>query len=170
MAAWMSPLIICLMPCAGCEYHPTGRPEAEPHFGQGSSPSSAKTRLATAICWSLDAAAGLPAPPYWAQVPGLNCSPPYSPFPVLACQLPPDSHCATASQLGAAGAALATPLYEVSVTATIPPTMADLTRGLQSLLMSNKSPGVSEALPIRKSRVIGRLSAEIGPKTAEREV
>src|SRR5208283_503652 len=127
----MRPLMICLMPCAGCEYHAIGRPESAPHFGHGSSPSSAKTRLATAICCSLDAAAGLPTPPYWVQVPGLNCSPPYSPFPVLACQLPPDSHCATASQLGAPGAALATPVDEVSDAAMIPPTMADLTRGLQ---------------------------------------
>src|SRR6516165_1515404 len=163
MLAWMIPLMICLMPCAGCEYRPMGRPEAAPHFGHASIPWSSRTRLATAICWSLDAAAGLPTPPYWAQVPGLNCSPPYSPFPVLACQLPPDSHCATASQLGAAGAASATPVEQVSDTATIPPAIADLT-SLQSLLMSNKSAGVSEALPIRKSREIGRLSAEMGSK------
>src|SRR5246127_5875634 len=123
----MSPLIICLMPCAGCEYSPIGRPEAVPHFGHASRPWSARTRLATTICCSLDASAGLPTPPYRAQVPGLNCSPPYSPFPVLACQLPPDSHCATASQFGAAGAASATPAEEVSDTATIPPAIAGLT-------------------------------------------
>src|ERR1700739_957213 len=139
----MSPLIICLMPCAGCEYSPIGRPEAVPHFGHASSPWSARTRLATAICCSRVASAGLPTPPYRAQVPGLNCSPPYSPFPVLACQLPPDSHCATASQFGAAGAALATPVDEGNDTATTMPTMADLTRGLQSFLMSSISPGVS---------------------------
>src|SRR5437763_104267 len=119
MAAWISPLMICLMPWAGCVYTAIGRPEDEPHFGQGSSPSCAKTRLATAIWSSLDAAAGLPTPPYSAQVPGLNCSPPYSPFPALACQLPPDSHCATASQLGAEGAAPATP-EELSDAATNP--------------------------------------------------
>src|ERR1700757_2769868 len=159
----MIPLMICLMPCAGCEYSPIGRPEAVPHLGHASIPWSARTRLATAICSSLDAAAGLPTPPYLAQVLGLNCSPPYSPFPVLACQLPPDSHCATASQLGATGAASATPAAEVSDTATIPPTNA----GLQSLLMSNKSPGVSEALPIRKFPEIGRLSAKMGPRTGD---
>src|SRR6201997_1316692 len=118
----MRPLMICLMPCAGCEYHAIGRPEAAPHFGHGSRPSSAKTRLATAICCSLDAAAGLPTPPYRAHVPGLNCSPPYSPFPVLAFQLPPDSHCAIASQLGVTGAALATTEEEVTDAATNPPT------------------------------------------------
>src|ERR1700747_1950846 len=138
----MSPLIICLMPCAGCEYHAMGRPDAEPHFGHASSPWSPRTRFAAAICSSRDAAAGLPTPPYWAQVPGLNCSPPYSPFPVLACQLPPDSHCATASQLGAPVAALATPVDEVSDAATTAPTMADLTRRLQSFVMSSISPGV----------------------------
>src|ERR1700739_1519958 len=139
----MSPLIICLMPCAGCEYSPIGRPEAAPHLGHASSPWSSRTRLATAICCSLDASAGLPTPPYRAQVLGLNCSPPYSPFPVLACQFPPDSHCATASQLGVAGAALATPPDRAIDAATTPPTMADLTRGLQSFLMSSISPGVS---------------------------
>src|ERR1700739_1098141 len=158
----MSPLIICLMPCAGCEYSPIGRPDAVPHFGHASSPWSARTRLATAICCSRDASAGLPTPPYRAQVPGLNCSPPYSPFPVLACQLPPDSHCATASQLGATGAALATAEEEVSDAATNPPTITDLTRGLQNLLMSNNSAGLSEALPIRILSEIGHLSAEIG--------
>src|SRR5246127_452265 len=163
----MSPLIICLMPCAGCEYSPIGRPEAVPHFGHASSPWSARTRLATAICCSRDASAGLPTPPYRAQVPGLNCSPPYSPFPVLACQLPPDSHCATASQFGAAGAALARPVGDVNDAATIPPTMRDLMRGLQRFLMSSKSPGVSEALPIRKSPEIRRLSAENASGTAE---
>src|SRR6516165_538190 len=159
----MVPLMICLMPCAGCEYSRIGRPEGVPHVGHASMPWSARTRLDTAICSSLDAAAGLPTPPYLAQVLGLNCSPPYSQFPVLACQLPPDSHCATASQLGATGAALATAVEQVSDTATIPPAIADLT-SLQSLLMSNKSAGVSEALPIRKSREIGRLSAEMGSK------
>src|ERR1700758_1520674 len=109
MLAWMIPLMICLMPCAGCEYSPIGRPEAVPHFGHASIPWSARPRLPPAICSPRDAAAGLPTPPYLAQVLGLNCSPPYSPFPVLACQLPPDSHCAIASQLGAAGAAPATP-------------------------------------------------------------
>lgn len=54
----------------------------------------------------LEAAAGLPTPPYSAQVAGLNCSPPYMPLPVLAAQLPPDSHCATASQF-TTGAAFA---------------------------------------------------------------
>src|SRR5271157_3023375 len=166
----MSPLMICLMPWAGCEYIAIGRPDAEPHFGHGSSPSCAKTRLATAICCSLDAAAGLPTPPYWAQVPGLNCSPPYSPFPVLACQLPPDSHCATASQLGAVGAAFATPVGEVSDAATNPPTIADLTRGLQSFLMSGISAGVSEALPIRKCREIGPLAAKSALRAAESEL
>src|SRR5246500_2583466 len=150
MLAPMIPLMSSLMPCAGCEYSPTGRPEAVPHFGHASRPWSARTRLATAICSSLDAAAGLPTPPYRAQVPGLNCSPPYSPFPVLACQSPPDSHCATASQLGAAGAALARPVDDVSDAATTPPTIAALTRRVQSFLMSRISPGVSEALPIRK--------------------
>src|ERR1700752_3831514 len=138
--------MICLMPCAGCEYSPIGRPEAVPHLGHASIPWSASTGLPPAICSSLDAPPGLPPPPYLAQVLGLNCSPPYSPFPVLACQLPPDSHCATASQLGATGAALATPMDEVSDAATTPPTMAALTRRVQSLLMSSISPGVSEAL------------------------
>src|SRR5271166_1830312 len=141
--------MICLMPWAGCEYHAVGRPEAEPHFGHGSRPSSAKTRFATAICWSLDAAAGLPTPPYWDQVAGLNCSPPYSPFPVLAAQLPPDSHCAIASQFGGAGAALATPSDTVIDAATKPPSMTDPTRGLQSFFMSSFSAGVSEVLLIR---------------------
>src|ERR1700742_1972977 len=149
----MSPLMICLMPCAGCEYQPIGRPDAAPHFGHASTPSSAKTRLATAICCSRDAAAGFPTPPYRAQVAGLNCSPPYSPFPVLACQLPPDSHCAIASQLGV-GAAPATPVDGAIDAATIPPTKAVLTRGLQSLLMSSFSARVSEALPIRITREI----------------
>src|ERR1700742_2863800 len=119
----MSPLMICLMPCAGCEYSPIGSPDAAPHFGHASTPSSAKTRLATEICCSRDAAAGFPPPPYRAQVAGLNCSPPYSPFPVLACQLPPDSHCAIASQFGAAGAALAAPSDTVIDAATKPPNM-----------------------------------------------
>src|ERR1700733_3398528 len=118
--ARMSPLIICLMPCAGCENSAVGRPDWAPHFGHASRPWSARTRLATAICSSLDAAAGLPTPPYRAQVAGLNCKPPYSPFPVLACQLPPDSHCATASQFGV-GAALATPPDRVIDAATNPP-------------------------------------------------
>src|ERR1700751_4135787 len=144
----MSPLIICLMPCAGCEYSPIGRPEAVPHFGHASSPWSARTRLATAICCSRDASAGLPTPPYRAQVPGLNCSPPYSPFPVLACQLPPDSHCATASQLGGTGAALATPAHIAIEAATNPPTMTDRTRGLQNSIMSSFSPDMSKVLPI----------------------
>src|SRR5271166_1042923 len=150
-------LMIDVTPRPGFDHTAVGRPEAEPHFGHASRPWSARTRLATAICCSLDAAAGLPTPPYWAQVRGLNCNPPYSPFPVLACQFPPDSHCATASQLGAAGAALATPLDRVIDAATTPPTMADLTRGLQSFLMSSISPGVSKALPIRKTREIRNL-------------
>src|SRR4029077_19692872 len=166
----MIPLMICLMPCAGCEYSPIGSPEAVPHFGHASSPWSARTRLATAICSSLDAAAGLPTPPYLAQVAGLNCKPPYSPFPVLACQLPPDSHCATASQLGATGAALATAVEEVSDAATTPPATKDLTRGLQGLLMSNNSARVSEVLPIRKLGEITRLSAQIGYREAERKL
>src|ERR1700757_865714 len=166
----MIPLMICLMPCAGCEYSPIGRPEAVPHLGHASIPRAARTRLPTAICSSLDAAAGLPTPPYLAQVLGLNCSPPYSPFPVLACQLPPDSHCATASQLGATGAALATAEEEVSDAATNPPTITDLTRGLQNLLMSNNSGRVSEALPIRKCAEIGHLSAEIGYQQPRRKL
>src|SRR5580693_1158855 len=147
----MSPLMICLMPCAGCENSAVGRPDWAPHFGHASNPCSARTRLATAICSCLEAAAGLPTPPYWAQVAGLNCRPPYSPFPVLAAQFPPDSHCATASQLGDAGAASATPADGPSDTAISPPTKAALTRGLLSLLsflMSGISPGVSKALPI----------------------
>jgi hypothetical protein len=87
---------------------------------------------------------------------------------VLACQLPPDSHCATASQLGAAGgAALDTAVEEVSDAATNPPATKDLTRGLQSLLMSNNSAGVSEALPIRKLAEIAHLSAKIGCQAVE---
>src|SRR6201993_4071309 len=166
----MIPLMICLMPCAGCEYSPIGRPEAVPHLGHASIPWSARTRLATAICSSLDAAAGLPTPPYLAQVLGLNCSPPYSPFPVLACQLPPDSHCAIASQLGATGAALATTEEEVTDAATNPPTITDLTRDLQNLLMSNNSAGLSEALPIRKCPEIVHLSAEIGYQQPKRKL
>src|ERR1700752_265655 len=145
--------MICLMPCAGCEYSPIGRPEAVPHLGHASIPWSASTGLPPAICSSLDAPPGLPPPPYLAQVLGLNCSPPYSPFPVLACQLPPDSHCAIASQLGV-GAAPATPVDGAIDAATIPPTKAVLTRGLQSLLMSSFSARVSEALPIRITREI----------------
>src|ERR1700742_1848895 len=140
----MSPLMICLMPCAGCEYQPIGRPDAAPHFGHASTPSSAKTRLAPAFCSPRDAAAGFPTPPYRAQVAGLNCSPPYSPFPVLACQLPPDSHWAIASQFGAppgapGGTAAATPLENDMVTATNPPIMMDLTKGLPTFFMSSIS-------------------------------
>src|ERR1700687_1821720 len=34
-------------------------------------------------------------PPCPLQVPGVNCSPPWYPLPVLMAQLPPDSQCAT---------------------------------------------------------------------------
>src|ERR1700722_13486876 len=139
-----------LMPCAGCEYQPIGRPDWAPHFGQGSTPWSAKSRLATAICCSLDAAAGLPTPPYWTQVAGLNCNPPYAPFPVLACQLPPDSHWAIAPQLGGLRA-VATPGDKAIDAAMDPPASTDVTRGLQRIFMSSISVRVAKALPIRKS-------------------
>src|ERR1700722_13023707 len=136
-----------LMPCAGCEYQPMGRPDWAPHFGQGSTPWSAKRRLATAICCSLEAVAGLPTPPYWAQVAGLNCNPPYTPFPVLACQLPPDSHCAIASQLGV-GSAPASPVDGPRDAAMNPPMMAAFTRRFPKFLMSSNSACVHKALPI----------------------
>jgi hypothetical protein len=65
---------------------------------------------------------------------------------------------------------LATAVEEVSDAATNPPTITDLTRDLQSLLMSNNSAGVSEALPIRKLGEIGHLSAQIGYQAAERKL
>src|SRR6185312_9895607 len=112
VAAWRIALMIEVMPRPGFDHTAVGRPDAVPHWGHASRPWSASTRLATAICCSRDAAAGLPTPPCSTQVCGLNCSPPYAPLPVLACQLPPDSHCATASQLGV-GAAPATPVDRV---------------------------------------------------------
>lgn len=156
MPAQMISLMICLMPCAGFDHSAIGRPEAAPHVGHASNPCSARTRLATAICCSREAAAGLPTPPNAAQVAGLNCSPPYLPFPVLAAQLPPDSHCATASQFGL-GPAWATAVESDMDAVTSPAAMADLMSGLAILVMLDISPEVAEALPIRESGEIGCL-------------
>lgn len=153
----MAPLIICLMPCAGWEYQAVGNPDAEPHFGQGSRPSSVKTRFATAICVSRDVAAGLPTPPYCFHVGNLNCNPPYSPLPVSAAQFPPDSHCAIASQLGAAGAALATPLGAATDAPMRPATAANLTSGPHSLLMPAMSHRFPETLLAREHFEIAHI-------------
>src|SRR6185312_14592670 len=150
-------LMIDVTPRPGDDHTAAGRPDAVPHFGHASRPWSASTRLATAICCSLDAAAGLPTPPYLAQVAGLNCSPPYMPLPVFACQLPPDSHCATASQFGV-GAASATPLDKIIDAAANAPNAADVMTRLQIFVMSRISPDVSKALPIRISREMRHLS------------
>lgn len=85
-----------------------------------------------------------------------NCSPPYLPFPVLAAQLPPDSHCATASQFGL-GPAWATAVESDMDAVTSPAAMADLMSGLAILVMLDISPEVAEALPIRESGEIGCL-------------
>lgn len=153
----MAPLIICLMPCAGWEYQAVGNPDAEPHFGQVSRPSAAKTRFATAIWVSRDVAAGLPTPPYCFHVGNLNCNPPYSPLPVSAAQFPPDSHCAIASQLGAAGAALATPLGAATDAPMRPATAANLTSGPHSLLMPAMSRGYPETLLARERFEIAHI-------------
>src|SRR4051794_2114570 len=74
-------------------------PPREPQTGQAPMPWDFLTFSATAICSERDAPSGLPLPPLAAQVDGVNCRPPEKPLPVLVPQLPPDSHCATASQL-----------------------------------------------------------------------
>jgi hypothetical protein len=59
------------------------------------------------------------------------------------------------------GAAVASTADKVIDAATNPPITADLTKDLQSLFMTKISGGVFKALPIRKSRDIGRLTAEM---------
>src|ERR1700712_4331404 len=96
-------------PFAGMTWHPdaagaadvlhtAGVPPTDPQVGHALAPCLAITFSATRICSSRDAEAGEPTPPLAAQVACLNCRPPAKPLPVLAAQLPPDSHCATASQ------------------------------------------------------------------------
>ena len=67
-------------------------------MGHALTPWVRRTFSATRICSAREAVVGEPTPPLDAQVAVLNCRPPKWPLPVLAFQLPPDSHCATASQ------------------------------------------------------------------------
>jgi hypothetical protein len=70
------------------------------HTGQAPQPCPASTFSATAICSSRLARLAEEAnwlPPKLRQVDGVNCSPPWNPFPVLMAQLPPLSHWATRS-------------------------------------------------------------------------
>src|ERR1700727_1984552 len=74
-------------------------------------PCECSTSSATRICSPRLAPFGEPAPPLERQVLEVNWRPPAKPLPVLIPQLPPDSHCAMASQftlyalMGGGGAA-----------------------------------------------------------------
>jgi hypothetical protein len=74
-----------------------GQPR-RPQTGQAPMPCECSTFSATRICSSRLAPFGEPAPPLECQVLEVNCRPPAKPLPVLIPQLPPDSHCAMASQ------------------------------------------------------------------------
>src|ERR1700704_2844432 len=102
--------------------HTAGLPALAPHFGQAPSPCVRRTFSATRTCSARGAVAGLPPPPLADQVAGLNCRPPYAPLPVLVDQLPPDSHCAIASQL--ALSALAVPVERAIGTRASAPEIA----------------------------------------------
>src|SRR5690242_5469197 len=78
--------------------HAAGQPR-RPQTGQAPMPCECSTFSATRICSSRLAPDGEPDPPLARQVLGVNCRPPEKPLPVLIPQLPPDSHCAMASQL-----------------------------------------------------------------------
>lgn len=74
-----------------------GQPR-RPQTGHAPMPWLCRTFSATRICSSRLAPDGDPDPPLARQVLEVNCSPPEKPLPVLIDQLPPDSHCAMASQ------------------------------------------------------------------------
>src|SRR6478735_231582 len=82
-------------------------PSCDEQDGQAPQPWEAWTRSATAICCSRLAFSGEPVPPYADQVLEVNCRPPEKPLPVLVDQLPPLSHCASASHVDVGVAALA---------------------------------------------------------------
>src|SRR5690242_19848692 len=77
--------------------HAAGQPR-RPQTGHAPMPCECSTFSATRICSSRLAPDGEPDPPLACQVLGVNCRPPANPLPVLIPQLPPDSHCAMASQ------------------------------------------------------------------------
>jgi hypothetical protein len=56
--------------------HTAGLPAWAPHFGHALIPWVRRTFSATRICSERGAVAGLPTPPFEAQVAGLNCRPP----------------------------------------------------------------------------------------------
>ena len=76
----------------------TGDQPRRPQTGHAPMPCECSTFSATRICSSRLAPFGEPEPPLARQVLDVNCRPPEKPLPVLMPQLPPDSHCAIASQ------------------------------------------------------------------------
>src|SRR5699024_3878844 len=103
-----------------------------PQTGQAPRPWVASTCSAIAICCSRLAwfavGAYLP-PPCELHVLGANCSPPWSPLPVLMPQLLPDSHLATRSHSSsvAAPACPARARLPPPITAPVKATLAMLT-------------------------------------------